>query len=94
MRTLRYNSDNFKSKILFNRAEASIAMGNKVLEKAEAPLTELIKALGVDPCMLMVATVVVASFGLIYFTFKHHEKMEDKRIEQFNGLVKILKKGK
>lgn len=61
---------------------------------SEKPLTTLIEKLGVDPCMLMVATVVVASFVLIVYTFKHHEKMENKRIDQFNNMVKALKKAK
>lgn len=69
-------------------------MSGKIPKEAEAPLTELIKALGVDPCMLMITVVVIACFVLIYFTFKHHEKMEDKRIAQFEAILKAIKSKK
>lgn len=55
-------------------------------------LTELVKALGVDPCVFAIVLIVAAFLFYNYINQKHIERMEDLRIKQLNTLSKPKKK--
>jgi hypothetical protein len=49
---------------------------------------KLIDALRDDPCILAIVVIVVLCFALIWYTFRHQERMEKIRVAQLSDLLK------
>lgn len=54
--------------------------------KALTKLTNAVKAMGFDPCVLTNVLVIVCCMIFMVFYMKHMEKMEEIRIKQFKQL--------
>ena len=50
-------------------------------------LSKTVEALGVEPCTLAIVAVVVAFLYFTGFTYRHQERMEDKRLSQWAKIM-------
>lgn len=57
-------------------------------------VTELVRKLAVDPCLLAVVIIVSVCALLIMYTFRHHEKMEAIRAQQAMKIAQAANGGK
>ncbi len=55
-------------------------------------LQKVIDALGGDPCVLAILIIVLASFALITYTYRHQERMEKLRLKQAADILKGQRK--
>jgi len=55
-------------------------------------LRNVIDALGGDPCILAILIIVIASFALIVYAYRHQERMEKLRLKQVADILKGQRK--
>ena len=56
--------------------------------------SEAVKALGVDPCLLANVIVVIACLVFLGYVLRKNNQSEEKKIEQFVGLLSTAKQEK
>jgi hypothetical protein len=50
--------------------------------------SKAVAALGVDPCLLAIVLIVAAFLYFMRYTYRHHERMEEMRIQHWANLMR------